>query len=80
MKYATANSRKAVKWTNGDTTMEALKARFQSTVRTTETIEEYRKMSKGRHQGRRRLCRRTSAERATQEGLCALPLHADAGH
>ena len=46
MKYATANSRKAVKWTNGDTTMEALKARFQSTVRTTETIEEYRKMSK----------------------------------
>src|SRR5574344_61458 len=46
MKYATANSRKAVKWKNGDTTMEALKARFQNTVRTTETIEEYRKMSK----------------------------------
>jgi hypothetical protein len=46
MKYATANSRKAVKWKNGDTTMDALKARFQNTVRTTETIEEYRKMSK----------------------------------
>lgn len=46
MKYATAGSRKAVKWKNGDTTMEALKARFQTTVRTTETIEEYRKMSK----------------------------------
>jgi putative DNA primase/helicase len=46
MKYATANSRKAIKWKNGDTTMDALKARFQTTVRTTETIEEYRKMSK----------------------------------
>ena len=46
MKYATANSRKAVKWKNGDTSMDALKTRFQTTVRTTETIEEYRKMSK----------------------------------
>ncbi len=46
MKYAIANSRKAVKWKNGDTTMDALKARFQTTVRTTETIEEYRKMTK----------------------------------
>lgn len=46
MKYATAGSRKAVKWKNGDTSMDALKARFQTTVRTTETIEEYRKMSK----------------------------------
>ena len=46
MKYATANSRKAIKWKNGDTSMDALKARFQNTVRTTETIEEYRKMSK----------------------------------
>lgn len=46
MKYATGSSRKALKWKNGDITMDALKARFQTTVRTTETIEEYRKMTK----------------------------------
>jgi len=46
MKYATGNSRKSVKWKNGDITMDALKGRLSSTVKTTETVEEYRKMSK----------------------------------
>lgn len=46
MKYAFANNRKAVKWTNGDISWDELRAMLQTTKRTPETIEAYRKMTK----------------------------------
>ncbi len=45
MKYAFANSRKALKWTNGDITWEELGNRLRNPVRTMETMAEYRKMT-----------------------------------
>ena len=45
MKYAFANSRKALKWTNGEITWEELGSRLRNPVRTLETMAEYRKMT-----------------------------------
>ena len=47
MKIAVGNSRMDKKWKNRDITWEELCARCSSTVRTTETVEEYRKLKKG---------------------------------
>lgn len=45
MKYAFANSRTSLKWTNGDITWEELGNRLRNPVRTLETMAEYRKMT-----------------------------------
>ena len=47
MKIAVGNSRMDKKWKNKDISWDELCARCGSTIRTTETVEEYRKMKKG---------------------------------
>ena len=42
MKYAFSNSRKTVKWTNGDISWDKLGELLRNTKRTPETIEAYR--------------------------------------
>ena len=46
MKISYGNSRFETKWKNNEITWEDFKKRVSSTVRTTETIEEYRRMTK----------------------------------
>lgn len=47
MKIAVGNSRMDKKWKNRDVSWEDLCQRVSSTIRTTETVEEYRKLKKG---------------------------------
>ena len=47
MKIAVGNCRMDKKWKNRDISWEDLCARVGSTIRTTETVEEYRKLKKG---------------------------------
>ena len=47
MKIAIGNSRMDKKWKNKDISWENLCTRCSSTIRTTETVEEYRKLKKG---------------------------------
>lgn len=47
MKIAVGNSRMDKKWKNRDISWEDLCNRVSSTIRTTETVEEYRKLKKG---------------------------------
>ena len=47
MKIAVGNSRMDKKWKNRDFSWEDLCQRVSSTIRTTETVEEYRKLKKG---------------------------------
>lgn len=47
MKIAVGNSRMDKKWKNRDISWEDLCARVGFTIRTTETVEEYRKLKKG---------------------------------
>ena len=48
MKIAVANSRKSRLWVNKDISFEELCQRLSSTVRTTETAQEYARLPKGR--------------------------------
>lgn len=48
MKISYGNSRMDKKWKNNDISWEDFCSRVSSTVRTTETVEEYRKLKKGR--------------------------------
>ncbi len=48
MKIAVGNSRMDKKWVNKDISWADFSARCSSTIRTTETVEEYRKLKKGR--------------------------------
>ena len=48
MKIAVGNSRMDKKWINKDISWEDFLTRCKSTVRTVETVEEYRKLKKGR--------------------------------
>lgn len=47
MKIAVGNSRMDKKWKNRDISWEDLCTRVSTTIRTTETVEEYRKLKKG---------------------------------
>lgn len=47
MKIAIGNSRMDKKWKNKDISWEELCIRCKNTIRTTETVEEYRKLKKG---------------------------------
>lgn len=47
MKIAVGDSRMSKKWKNKDISWEDILARVGSTIRTTETVEEYRKLKKG---------------------------------
>lgn len=47
MKIAVGDSRMSKKWKNKDIAWEDILARVSSTIRTTETVEEYRKFKKG---------------------------------
>ena len=47
MKISYGNSRTAKRWKNNDITWESLCTRLNTTQRTTETVEEYRKLKKG---------------------------------
>jgi hypothetical protein len=46
MKISYGNSRFETKWKNSEITWENFKKQVSSTIRSTETIEEYRKMTK----------------------------------
>jgi len=48
MKIAYGNSRLSKKWINKKTTFEDFCSRLETTIRTTETVAEYRKMSKSK--------------------------------
>jgi hypothetical protein len=47
MKIAVGNSRMDKKWKNKDISWEDFCARVKTTQRTTETVEEYRKLKRG---------------------------------
>ena len=51
MKIAVGNSRMDKKWKNQDISWSDLCARCGNTIRTTETVEEYRKLKKGQQDG-----------------------------
>ena len=51
MKIAVGNSRMDKRWKNTEVSWAELLARFGSTIRTTETVEEYRKLKKGAQDG-----------------------------
>lgn len=51
MKIVVGNSRMDKKWKNQDIPWADLCARCGSTIRTTETVEEYRKLKKGQQDG-----------------------------
>ena len=51
MKIAVGNSRMDKKWKNQDISWADLCSRCGSTIRTTETVEEYRKLKKGQQDG-----------------------------
>ena len=51
MKIAVGNSRMDKKWKNQDISWADLCTRCGSTIRTTETVEEYRKLKKGQQDG-----------------------------
>ena len=51
MKIAVGNSRMDKRWKNQDISWADLCARCGSTIRTTETVEEYRKLKKGQQDG-----------------------------
>ena len=51
MKIAVGNSRRDKKWKTQDISWADLCARCGSTIRTTETVEEYRKLKKGQQDG-----------------------------
>ena len=51
MKIAVGNSRMDKKWKNQDISWADLCARCASTIRTTETVEEYRKFKKSQQDG-----------------------------
>ena len=46
MKIAVGNSRMDKKWKNKDITWEDFTARVMTTIRTTETVSEFRKLSR----------------------------------
>jgi putative DNA primase/helicase len=48
MKIAYGNSRKELHWKNSEISWEDFKKRVGQTIKTTETVEEYRKMSKAK--------------------------------
>ena len=48
MKIAVGNSRMDKKWKNRDISWEDFCAKVSTTQRTTETVDEYRKLKKGR--------------------------------
>lgn len=48
MKIALGNSRRETRWRNQDVSWEEFCFRLKTTVRTAETVEEYRKLSKGK--------------------------------
>jgi putative DNA primase/helicase len=48
MKISYGNSRHETKWKNSDISWEDFKQRVSTTVRTTETVQEYLKLPKGR--------------------------------
>lgn len=49
MKISYGNSRFETNWKNSEILWEDFKKQVSSTIRTTETIEEYRKMTKAQH-------------------------------
>ena len=57
MKIAVGNSRMDKKWKNQDISWADLCARCGSTIRTTETVEEYRKLKKSSESMSSTLCR-----------------------
>ena len=48
MKISVADSRMAKKWKNKDISWDDFQKKVSSTITTTETVEEYRKLKKGR--------------------------------
>ena len=61
MKIAVGNSRMDKKWKNKDITWEDFISRVKSTIRTTETVSEFRKMSRAQQDSiKDRWCRRSS--------------------
>ena len=79
MKIAVGNSRMDKKWKNQDISWADLCARCGSTIRTTETVEEYRKLKKGQQDGIKDR-RRASPGRSPQKRHGAVPLSAHAGY
>lgn len=51
MKIAVGNSRMDIKWKNRDISWEEFCTRVSSTIRTTETVGEYKKYAKDRRDG-----------------------------
>ena len=51
LNIAYGNSCMAKKWSNKTITWEALKERLKTTIRTSESVEEYHKMKRGEKEG-----------------------------
>ena len=77
MKIAYGNSRMEKRWKNNEISWDDFCRRVSTTQTTTETVEEYRKMTKapaGRRQGCGRLCGRTSAGRQEKDRNGSVPV------
>ena len=56
MKIAVGNSRMDKKWKNREISWEELCQKVSVTIRTTETVEEYRKLKKGSQDSIKDVC------------------------
>lgn len=83
MKIAVGNSRMDKKWKNKDITWEDFIARVGSTIRTTETVSEFRKMSRAQQDSIKDVGGFVGGalrERKAQKWLCPLPLPSYIGY
>ena len=74
IRLCTGNSRMEKKWNLAEMELSDFRGRISTTRRTSETVEQYRKMSKAW------LCPRHPQGRSAQKGHSSDPLRADPGY
>ena len=79
MKIAIGNRRTDKCWKNSDISWEDFCLKISSTLRTTETVEEYQKMKKGRQDEIKDVGGFVGGHLA-QGRVCLMPQYADAGY
>ena len=80
---STGNSRMEKRWNGGEMELEDFVRRISRTVRTAETVEQYRKLSKARQDSIKDVGGFVMGKlkgRQAEEGLCGVPVRADAGY
>ena len=80
LKLSIGNSRMDKKWNAVEMELSEFRDRISQTKRTAETVEQYRKLSKAKHQGCGRFCPRHSERRSPKERLRVDPFWSVAGY